>query len=1061
MPVNKSNKRSNLVIKSLSLFILVHFSHYVSADPVTIKTARQVAVNFANSKSSLKSTMAVMNNYTSFKDSIPVYYTFNFDKGGWVIVAADDNVIPIIAYSLDGSADKDAINPSAKLWLDDVANQIYKAAKISSLRKSAEQLWSEALNYKFKIAGKSVSPLLKGLQWNQTEFYNDYCPSDTNAPDGYNGRVPAGCVAIAMAQIMKYYSYPSKGIGSNKYNHPIYGELSVDFANTSYNWNDMPFSLTAPNKDAATLIYQCGVAVNMDFGSNSSAAYDVDARYALVHFFGYSDSMTLYNRDNNSASKEIWNARLKMEMDARRPVYYSGFDILNTTGHAFVCDGYDNSFPTKFHFNWGWGGSDNGYYEIGNLIPNSYDDFSYYNNIITYIKPGSIDSTLLSCIIISPNNNVLYSMDSSIDVKVFVAKGAPEKIYLFIDGIINDSVSAYPYKIKTPLNKVPNGKHQLKIIAVNKTISSIDSIVFYVYDTLSSGCWKLEHIIPTEEEIGIKYISIVDTNTIWVTVGGKNNLLATTSNGGSNWSDRSISNVTNQEMEISNICGVSASKAFACLNPKQNTGGSILTTADSGKTWTEQNTANFENSWANWVYFFDTNNGVCMGDPFQKRFFVYTTNDGGNNWNRVDENNIPPALDNEAGLENSFEVYGNSIWYGTSVGRIYKSSDKGLTWSVQDSIFDSRNFYYFKFKDSTHIFAHEIDNSDLLYKSDDAGKTWTKFFGKYNMRNLLFLPGTDSTWINFNNTTKFSTNDCSTFSYADRNISISSAGFRSQNYGWGGAYFSSDLNGVGIYRWLNRIPDITSYKITFKVASIDSIPLPDVEAIQNFDNSIITDSAGIAAFDATKYGNPYIFKFSKEGYLSNGDYYYIQSDTTISVTLIKADSLMKDGSSITFHVISSFNDPVEGISIYCNDSLIYTDAEGNAVFTNIQIGNTEIYSALYGNEYVECGTVITNEKENFVNIVIPVDTQSVIIQPGLVSTVVYPNPASDMVTITSDETITALTIYDISGKILVQKQNGSRELKISVHHFQNGIYFIQLSRKEGIGVYKLVKHSNN
>ena len=177
--------KSKLIKKTLlgiiALFLFVNIYSY----PVSKETAQQIATNFLYHTSSLKTTKTIKNSFTTFKDSISTYYTFNFEGGGWSIIAADDNATPILAYSTEGFLNGNNINPSARMWLEDISSQIYYAAKSNSGKKSASQEWKDAINNEFKINNKTVSPLLK-CKWDQTKFYNDSCPSDANAPDGYN-----------------------------------------------------------------------------------------------------------------------------------------------------------------------------------------------------------------------------------------------------------------------------------------------------------------------------------------------------------------------------------------------------------------------------------------------------------------------------------------------------------------------------------------------------------------------------------------------------------------------------------------------------------------------------------------------------------------------------------------------------------------------------------------------------------------------------------------------------------------------------------------------------------
>jgi len=218
------------------------------------------------------------------------------------------------------------------------------------------------------------------------EYYNASCPADAAGPDGH---VWAGCVATAMAQVMKYHNYPTTGTGSHSYSHPTYGTLSANFGETTYNWASMPDSLSDYNSDVAKLLYHIGVSVDMDYAPDGSGAYMSDAAYALETYFKYSNSLSYVWK--SSYSTDEWTTILRTEIDNKRPILYSGH---GTGGHAFVCDGYSGS--DYFHFNWGWGGSEDNYFYLNDLTPGSYD-FTDSQGAVIGIRPplppvGSFDS---------------------------------------------------------------------------------------------------------------------------------------------------------------------------------------------------------------------------------------------------------------------------------------------------------------------------------------------------------------------------------------------------------------------------------------------------------------------------------------------------------------------------------------------------------------------------------------------------------------------------------------------------------------------------------------------
>jgi len=210
-----------------------------------------------------------------------------------------------------------------------------------------------------------VAPLIN-TRWGEGCLYNAACPTDT-ASHATCLHVPAGSGAIAMAQIMKYYQHPAHGTGEHGYQHPQYGIQYANFGATNYDWNGMPDSLTTGNDALASLIYQCGVAQNMNYGStvSTSLAYDIDS--AFIKYFGYPQTAVWKQKSDYSDSE--WIAMLKTELDAAHPLLYSGSDSLGLVHQFFICDGYQDA--GLFHFNWGRGGGYDGYYSLADLSPDT------------------------------------------------------------------------------------------------------------------------------------------------------------------------------------------------------------------------------------------------------------------------------------------------------------------------------------------------------------------------------------------------------------------------------------------------------------------------------------------------------------------------------------------------------------------------------------------------------------------------------------------------------------------------------------------------------------------
>jgi len=296
------------------------------------------------------------------------YYVFNIDAdNGFIIVSGDERAKDVLGYSENGGFDIDNIPASFHYWLSCYQEELEQLA-LQPLNDSLT--FFETANIDATRAAQSyassISPLLGNIKWDQGAPYNNLCPNDNTANISVTG-----CVATGMAQVMRYHKWPEQGTGSYSYTPASVGHvISANFGATTYDWENMSETYTGSETEdqknaVATLMYHCGVAVSMDYTSGESGANSYSIPNALSTYFGYDPNMKAYVRE--SYTKAEWMDFIKIELNASRPVLYSGRS--DGGGHLFVCDGYDSN--NKFHFNWGWSGSSNGYFEITALNPSS------------------------------------------------------------------------------------------------------------------------------------------------------------------------------------------------------------------------------------------------------------------------------------------------------------------------------------------------------------------------------------------------------------------------------------------------------------------------------------------------------------------------------------------------------------------------------------------------------------------------------------------------------------------------------------------------------------------
>ena len=367
-------RRSLLVILALLTGMMI-----LQAKPVDESKAQRLGLNFIQHKALFaRNAVNQMDLAYTFRaeNGTATAYVFNF-KGGFVIVAADDSYQPILGYSDCGNFDYDHAPDGLLFMLGELSDEIARC--ITERVKATSDIvcqWNNLESYGILHLEKSI-PVVDALvqqRWNQDYPYNMYAPQGC----------PTGCVATAMAQLMKYWEWPTQGTGEHSYQWN--GQtLCANFGETTYDWANMVDNYafgthTQEEKEAvATLMIHCGVSVNMQFAPDGSGAYSWEVPDAIHDYFSYSEHATHISK---TGSYDEWIALLKTNIDQRIPIYYSGQSTEG--GHAFVCDGYDSD--DLFHFNWGWGGSSNGYF----LIDGSHFDYSGSQAIVYDFIPNYI-----------------------------------------------------------------------------------------------------------------------------------------------------------------------------------------------------------------------------------------------------------------------------------------------------------------------------------------------------------------------------------------------------------------------------------------------------------------------------------------------------------------------------------------------------------------------------------------------------------------------------------------------------------------------------------------------
>lgn len=317
------------------------------------------------------------------------YYVYNNPDGGWVIIAADDRINPVLGYSDKGSFSLENMPDNLKWWMEGLAGTVEELrASGAEASDAARAAWRSLRSD--PVTTGSEQKVLETAKWYQEWPYNEKCPIVA----GENKRSLTGCVATAMAIIMRYNRWPERGKGLiGGYVTSTYQTYIPSFYldDHVYDWDNMP--LTDGEKagwtddqirEVSQLMYDCGVSVTMDYSEEyGSAASEGDVPEAMIGNFSYSDDIQYLYR--SAYSLDEWFAVMRNEIDAERLILYCGSG--DTGGHAFVCDGYDTQ-DSRLHINWGWSGDADGFFTL-DLKIDDYNDFPLEQTAIIGIVPDT------------------------------------------------------------------------------------------------------------------------------------------------------------------------------------------------------------------------------------------------------------------------------------------------------------------------------------------------------------------------------------------------------------------------------------------------------------------------------------------------------------------------------------------------------------------------------------------------------------------------------------------------------------------------------------------------
>lgn len=375
-------KKNKKTLKLIALFLFqITIIQCVYSNPIDVEIAKQLASKFYSQRlhPEKQNSTTIIEVSTIEKSGYHLMYVVNFEDG-FVITSANDEFIPIVAYSSESPYPINNTPEVINFWLRQYTEPMLMILK-NHENRDRDHRW-DALEMQLN---SKTTPIITGIQplltsrWNQAENYNDSCPEISGGP---NGRCYAGCVATSMGQIMYYHKYPASGNGIHFYNHPHFGDISVNYGNATYDWNAMGNVATGNTRgEISKLIYHCGVSVDMNYGPTGSGSNTELALSSFIEHFGYRTDARYIERSAYGLFE--WRRLIIDNLYNNMPVLYSGNDA-SAGGHAWVCDGVNDSL--YFHMNWGWSGAGNGYFLLDSLNSGN-GNFSNYQSAIINIAP--------------------------------------------------------------------------------------------------------------------------------------------------------------------------------------------------------------------------------------------------------------------------------------------------------------------------------------------------------------------------------------------------------------------------------------------------------------------------------------------------------------------------------------------------------------------------------------------------------------------------------------------------------------------------------------------------
>lgn len=483
-------KKNFLLLLSLMLLLSVSAiagpRSYQQAKAIAQRQAAMLGIEMDAEVTASAKAAPRMSVSSAVSPSATCYYVFaNGEDKGFTIVSGDDRMPEVVGYSAQGTYDPDHLPANyvgfMKAYQETVEALLKGDAQVSGGLAEVRQWRAE------RAGTAAVAPLLDGIKWDQREPYNNMCP----LYEGTNRSV-TGCVATAMAQVMMYYKNPKKLKSTiESYTTKAYGiNIPAIYSGATYDWDNMlpDYSKSDYNSaqaDAvAKLMYHCGAAVKMDYGPLSGANV---TPAILATYFGY-DADLMQDLTRTVFTLQQWMTLIDNELKAKRPILYSG--QASDGGHEFVCDGSDGK--GLYHINWGWGGYQDGYFDLTILQPtkggagsgSAVDGYNRNCSMIIGIAPdnGKVDEPLASYPqIMSINQNAQCGITWTKTTRANVSDNfLAEATTCFANQSTSDFIGYFAYGIKkgngsiVPVSNYSRQWNMPKVLPDGRTYGTYD-----------------------------------------------------------------------------------------------------------------------------------------------------------------------------------------------------------------------------------------------------------------------------------------------------------------------------------------------------------------------------------------------------------------------------------------------------------------------------------------------------------------------------------------------------------------------------------------------------------